>query len=154
MNNKLNNIWPDSIGRCSFLTSSYTDVLISIIFGSLLTDLVLPYRHLDMFTILMYCNNVLEGFHFHGVYNYQHKRGRIYYIYMNIYSRNKCIGNNRAAYVLWLKKIYKIGNSNSMSSGIRLNVPRCIKKEEKDVLNYIRNWDLGYDNTHSLKIYF
>ena len=34
---------------------------------------------------------------------------------------------------------HKIGNSTSMSSGIRLNVPRCIKKEEKDVLNYIRN---------------
>ena len=71
-----------------------------------------------------------------------------------IYSRNKCIWNNRAAYVLWFKKIYKIGNSTSMSSGIRLNVPRCIKKEEKDVLNYIRNWDLVHDNTHSLKIYF
>ena len=80
--------------------------------------------------------------------------GRIYYIYMNIYSRNKCIWNNRAAYLLRFKKTYKIGNSTSMSSGIRLNVPRCIKKEEKDVLNYIRNWDLVHDNTHSLKIYF
>ena len=136
------------------MTSSYTDVLISISFGSLLTDLVWPYGYLDMFTILMYCNIVLDDFHLHGIYDWQHKRGRIYYIYMNIYSRNECIWNNRSAYLLWFKKTYKIGNSTSMSSGIRLNVPRCIKKEEKDVLNYIRNWDLLHDNTHSLKIYF